>query len=211
MIRALVSDFGGVLTSPLMDSFVAFQDSSGVPLMALYSSIARIAERTGVSPLHRLETGQISERDFLAEVGGELTAALGRPVDLEGFGATYFAGLRPNEAMFELLRELRDAGIRLAICTNNVREWEARWRALVPVQELFELVIDSAFVGVRKPEPEIYRLTLARLGLPANETLFVDDIAGNCEGARAAGMHAIQFTDNEHTIPAIRAAIADGR
>ena len=67
--------------------------------------------------------------------------------------------------MIEFVRELRERGVRTALLTNNVREWEPLWRAKLPeVDELFELVVDSAFVGLRKPEPAIYELTLERLG-----------------------------------------------
>jgi putative hydrolase of the HAD superfamily len=208
VIRAVVSDFGGVLTSPLMDSLAAFQEASGIPLEDLYGSMLSVAERIGKNPLYELETGRMSERVFLEEIGRELSARLGRTVEMLDFGAAYFTHLEPNEQMIGLMRELRDGGYRMAICTNNVREWEQTWRAMLPVEEIFELVIDSSFVGLRKPDPEIYALTLERLGVPSKETLFIDDIDVNCEAARAAGMHAIQFTDNERTIPAIRAALA---
>ena len=65
------------------------------------------------------------------------------------------------------MRELRERGYKLAICTNNVREWEPLWRAKLPVDEIFDVVVDSAFVGMRKPEPRIYEITLERLGVAA--------------------------------------------
>ena len=77
--------------------------------------------------------------------------------------------------------------MRLAILTNNVREWQPRWRTPVAVDELFELVVDSGFEGIRKPEPEIYELTLARLGLPAEACAFVDDLEVNVAAAPRAG------------------------
>ena len=92
---------------------------------------------------------------------------LGRPVELDGFGERYFANLEPNEPVIDYMRELRRRGYKLAICTNNVREWEARWRAMLPVDEIFDVVVDSAFVGSRKPEPRIYELTLEQLGVSA--------------------------------------------
>ena len=64
------------------------------------------------------------------------------------------------------MRKLRDQGYKLGICTNNVREWEPLWRAKLPVDEIFSVVVDSAFVGSRKPEPRIYEITLERLGRP---------------------------------------------
>ena len=85
--------------------------------------------------------------------------------------------------MIDYMRELNGRGRRLAICTNNVREWEARWRAMLPIDEIFDTVVDSAFVGMRKPDPEIYRLTLERLGAAPAEALFVDDVELNCEAA----------------------------
>ena len=90
--------------------------------------------------------------------------------------------------MIELMRELKAAGLRMAMLTNNVREWEPVWRPMLPVDEIFETVVDSGFVGCRKPEARIYEMTLERLGLPAEACLFVDDLEPNIEGAREAGM-----------------------
>ncbi len=109
--------------------------------------------------------------------------------------------------MIELMRELKDVGKRMAMLTNNVREWEPVWRPMLPVDEIFETVVDSGFVGVRKPEARIYEMTLERLGLPAEACLFVDDLLPNIEGAREAGMAAVHFRDNEQAIAEIRAAI----
>jgi putative hydrolase of the HAD superfamily len=206
-MRAVVSDFGGVLTSPLIGAFLAFQESSGVPLEVLYGALGTIAARTGANPLYELETARMTEAEFLGAIGEELSSQLGRPIDMGEFGTDYFAGLTPNEPMISLMRELRVDGYRMAICTNNVREWEPLWRAMLPVDEIFEVVVDSAFVGFRKPDPEIYAITLERLGTPAAECLFIDDVDVNCAAAQAAGMHAIQFVDNGQAIPAIRAAL----
>ena len=87
------------------------------------------------------------------------------------------------------MAELAGAGYRMAMLTNNVREWEPIWRAKLPVDEIFETVVDSAFVGMRKPDREIYELTLERLdGIAAAECLFIDDTEVNCEAARELGM-----------------------
>jgi putative hydrolase of the HAD superfamily len=95
----------------------------------------------------------------------------------------------------------------MALVTNNVREWEARWRAMAPIDDIFELVIDSAQVGMRKPDPEIYELTVRRLGVPASACLFVDDLERNCAAAREAGMQAIVYRDPEQAELDIRAAL----
>lgn len=207
-IEAVISDFGGVLTSPLLDSFAAFQDSSGISLEALGAAMLAVAGREGANPLFELETGRMSEAHFLHSLSAELTSALGRDVELHGFGERYFAHLHPNERMIDYMRELRGRDYRLAICTNNVREWESRWRAKLPVDEIFDIVVDSAFVGTRKPEREIYEITLARLDVDASAALFVDDIELNCQAARDAGMTAVWFRDTEQAIAEIEAALA---
>jgi epoxide hydrolase-like predicted phosphatase len=207
-VEAVISDFGGVLTSPLQGAFEAFQDSSGVSLEQLGTAMAAITARREANPLYELELGLLSEREFLALLGTELADAVGRPVELADFGERYFAHLRPNHALIAYMRELRGRGYRMAICTNNVREWEHRWRAMLPVDEIFDLVIDSAFVGMRKPDPGIYELTLARLGVPAERALLIDDIEINCEAARALGLRAVWYRDSEQAIADSEAALA---
>jgi epoxide hydrolase-like predicted phosphatase len=89
-----------------------------------------------------------------------------------------------------------------------VREWETLWRAMLPVDEIFEDVIDSAFVGCRKPEAQIYEITLERIGMRAEQCVFIDDMAPNIEAARELGFTAVHFQDNEQAIAEIRAALA---
>jgi putative hydrolase of the HAD superfamily len=207
-IEAIVSDFGGVLTSPLLDSFAAFQDSSGISLEALGNAIAAVTARDGANPLFELETGRISEAAFLASLGAELTVQLGRAAELHGFGERYFEHLHPNARMIDYMRTLRGRDLAMAICTNNVREWETLWRAKLPVDQIFDVVVDSAFVGIRKPDPEIYELTLERLGKPASAALLIDDIELNCEAARALGMRAVWFRSTDQAIAEIDQALA---
>jgi putative hydrolase of the HAD superfamily len=206
VIRAVISDFGGVLTSPLVGSFLKFQEHSGVSLEKLGNAMAELArESDGEHPLFRLEKGLISEAEFLRQLG----EALGG-VELEGFGERYFEHLHPNEEMIELMRRLRDRGLRMALLTNNVREWEPLWRAKLPdIDEIFEVVVDSAFVGMRKPEPGIYELTLERLGdgVSAADCLFVDDIEANCEMAVELGMTAVHYREPEQAIREIEATL----
>ncbi|MBV9797359.1 MAG: HAD family phosphatase [Solirubrobacterales bacterium] len=209
-IEAVISDFGGVLTSPLLDSFAALQDSSGISLEALGNAMAAIWKRNDAHPLFELETGRMTEAEFLAALSDELTAQLGRRTELHGFGERYFAHLDPNERMIEYMRELHGRGIRLAICTNNVREWEQLWRAKLPVDEIFDVVVDSAFVGTRKPEPRIYEITLERLGVAPHSSLFVDDVELNCNAARELGIAVVWFRSTEQAIEEIERALAAG-
>ncbi|MGB0092769.1 MAG: HAD family phosphatase [Solirubrobacteraceae bacterium] len=207
-IEAVISDFGGVLTSPLLDSFTNFQNSSGIPLEALGGAMAAVAARDGVNPLFELETGRMTEAQFLRSLSDELTLALGHEIELHGFGEQYFESLHPNGPLIDYMRELRDRRYKLAICTNNVREWEQLWRAKLPVEEIFDVVVDSAFVGTRKPEPQIYEITLQRLGVPAPGALLLDDIELNCQAARELGITAVWFRSTEQAIEEIEAALA---
>ena len=205
MIKAVISDFGGVLTTPLIESFLAYQRETGIALEDLGAAMGRLMEKDdGRHPLFELEKGNVSEDEFTRRLGAEL----GR--ELHTMRDTYFEHLHPNEPMIAFLRSLRADGLRMALLTNNVREWEPLWRAKLPdVEELFEVIVDSAFVGMRKPDPEIYSLTLERLGggLRFEECVFLDDIEVNCETARALGMTAVRFVDNDQAIADLKAAL----
>jgi putative hydrolase of the HAD superfamily len=207
-VEAVISDFGGVLTTPLIRSFMAFQDVTGISMETLGTTMQRIAEADGEHPLFELERGRITEAAFLERMADELERDLGHRPEMHRFGEIYFEALRPNEPMIDLMRELKAGGYRLALLTNNVREWEPVWRSMLPVDEIFELVVDSAFVGCRKPERRIYEIALERLALPAASCLFVDDVEVNVEAARELGLAAIHFRANEQAIPELRSALA---
>jgi putative hydrolase of the HAD superfamily len=207
-IEAIVSDFGGVLTTPLIESFMAFQDQTGITTETLGKAMAAITEAEGENPLFQMERGEITEVSFLETLTDGLEPLLGHRPEMHRFKEIYFEALEPNLPMIDLMAELRDEGYRMAMLTNNVREWEPLWRSMLPVDEIFETVVDSGFVGCRKPESKIYALTLERIGAPAGSCLFVDDVEVNCEGARRAGMHAVHFRDNVQAIGEIRAALA---
>ena len=93
---------------------------------------------------------------------------------------------------------------------HRCTEWGHRRRAMLPVDEIFDVVVDSAFVGTRKPEPRIYGLTLEALGVDAGSALFIDDIEANCTGARELGIHAVWFQSSEQAIADTEAALAEG-
>jgi putative hydrolase of the HAD superfamily len=208
-IRAVISDFGGVLTTPLLDSFSAFQDETGISGATLGRAMQRIAERDGAHPLFELEKGNLTEPAFLAQVSEALERELGHRPEMHRFKEIYFRALKPNEPMIEQMRALRERGYRMALLTNNVREWEPYWRSMVPVDDIFEVVVDSGFVSMRKPEPEIYELTLERLGddIAAADCLFVDDLEVNIDAARTLGMTAVHFRDSEQAIGEIESAL----
>jgi epoxide hydrolase-like predicted phosphatase len=202
----VISDFGGVLTNRLVEAFLAFQNESGISMEQLGRGMQRVADRDGEYPLFRLERGEVTEQRFLDDLCWGLEPELGHRPKLHRFREIWFEALHGNEPMLAIMRQLRDSGYRMAILTNNVREWEELWRAKLPVDEIFELVVDSAWVGMRKPDPGIYDLTVRRLGdVEPHECLFVDDNEVNVEAARQFGMTAVHFRSNEQAIPEIRA------
>jgi epoxide hydrolase-like predicted phosphatase len=206
-IRAIVSDFGGVLTTPLLSSFVAVQDEIGISTENLGKAMRAATEKRGENPLFEMERGELAEGAFLDLLADALEPLVGHRPHLHRFREVYFEALHPNGEMIELMRELKASGLTMALLTNNVREWEPLWRSMLPVDEIFEEIVDSAFVGCRKPEARIYELTLERIGMRAEECIFIDDLHPNCEGAEAIGMSAVHFRDNEQAIGEIRAAL----
>ena len=208
-IEAVVSDFGGVLTTPLMGSFMALQDAHGVSVEHFGEAMrAAAAEEGGEIPLFKLERGEITEPEFLDILRDKLEPLLGHRPELHRFREVFFDALDPNEPMIDLMRECKRAGHRMAMLTNNVQEWEPLWRTMLPVDEIFELVIDSGWVGYRKPEPQIYEITVERLGVPASACLLVDDLEVNCEAARDLGFAAVQYREPDQAIAEVREILA---
>ena len=207
MRDVLICDFGGVLTTPLQEGFLAYQEESGVSLEELGKAMGRAAEEHGDHPLFALERGEITEAEFRDRIERHLDDGF----DLTRLRTLYFDRLDPNRAMIEFVRGLRGRGVRAALLTNNVREWEPLWRAKLPeVDELFELVVDSAFVGLRKPDPAIFRLTLERLGGVAPERcVFLDDLDVNCAAARELGMAAVRYESAEQAILEVESALSE--
>jgi putative hydrolase of the HAD superfamily len=206
-IQAIVSDFIGVLTTPIAGIFAQFQQEIGIPPEALRDALQRSAQRTGENPLFELECGRMTEGEFIRALEDELEVEFGRRVSMHAFTDHYWSSLSHNDELVAFLRAARGTGYRLALLTNNVQEWEPRWRSKWPIDELFETVVDSGFVGMRKPDPEIYALTLARLGLPAQACVFIDDLEHNVVAAREVGLHAVHFRDTDQAIADVRAVL----
>lgn len=216
-VRVIISDFGGVLTNPLEEAFAAWQRETGIALEDLGNAMVAVGEQIGENPLHRLERGEMSELEFERSVERELRARTGVTAQFTRFAEFYFAQLTPNEPFLDFLHGYKGRGGRLALLTNNVREWEPRWRSMLPVDELFETVVDSGFEGMRKPEREIYQLTHERIiALPgladvrAEQCVLVDDIERNCEAAVEFGFRAVRYSEGpQQVIDALRPMLAD--
>jgi len=189
--EAVLFDFGGVFTESPFGAAESLGSELGAPPGRLTELVFGPYHADTDHPWHRLERGEISFREAREEI-----LALGRAAGLDTDPLRVFqrmgAGAGVREGMVERARRLRSAGIRTALVTNNAREFREGWRSLVPADELFEHVVDSSEVGVRKPDPEIFRIALRRLGDPApRRTLFLDDFEGNVTAARSLGIRAL--------------------
>jgi len=148
-------------------------------------------------PWHRLERGEIPIDEALREINA-LGGEAGLTVDPFSAFAKFGTGGSMADSMVERTRRLRADGIRTALITNNVREFGDGWRSLIPVDELFEVVIDSSHAGVRKPDPAIFGLALDALGVAPQRCLFLDDFPGNITAAEALGIHGILVGPDRH-------------
>ena len=149
-------------------------------------------------PWHLLERGEISLEECRSRQQAGLESAgismLAPPPEQQRAAFAF----RTSEPMIELVGELREAGIRTGILTNNVREFRPWWDALHPWDELMDDIVDSHEVGLRKPDSAIYELALQRLGATASRTAFLDDAQANVEGAAALGIHGV-FVEPDQT------------
>ncbi|WP_243740758.1 HAD family phosphatase [Streptomyces sp. 8K308] len=206
-ITTLVCDYGGVLTNPLLETYQAFADRTGIPLETIAAAFAAATRRHGATPMGDLEIAAITEAQMVRRVTDEMPPETADLLEGRSFGELWFLGRHANEELVTFLRTVREDGRRVALLTNNVREWEPRWRATLPVDELFDLVVDSSVERVRKPDPEIYRRLLARLDTEPSSCLFVDDTEENLLPARELGMHTVLFDNTSQAVKEIAALL----
>jgi epoxide hydrolase-like predicted phosphatase len=189
LIDAVLFDYGGVLTrfSPFTALGSLGADAGVDPDEVLELLIGPYHEDTD-HPFHRMERGEISAVVWFAHAA-EAMAGYGIELDPMKL-AEQFRSLGVHDIVIERVRALRAEGYKTGIITNNVKEG-AEWRTMLDVDALFDVVVDSSEVGMRKPNPAIYRHALELLGVAPERSVFLDDHAGNVAGARAVGMHAV--------------------
>jgi epoxide hydrolase-like predicted phosphatase len=186
-IQAVLFDFSGVLTTSPWPAITA---SAGGDLAFLTGPYHEDTDH----PWHRLERGEISIDEWLVAVN-EAAEQAGRTLDLTPM-QTLLTDLVVHDDVVEHVGGLRADGYRTALVTNNVREGAAGWRAMIPVDDLFDVVVDSSSVGMRKPDPAIFTHTLDLLGgIAPDRAVFLDDVESNLVGARLAGLHTILVDD----------------
>jgi putative hydrolase of the HAD superfamily len=180
LVRGLIVDYGGVLTTDVFASFREFCAAEGLAADTVRDRFAGDPEARAL--LGRLETGQADEAEFEAAFAELLGVAS------EGLIDRMFGFMAPDEAMIEAVLAARRAGVRTAMLSNS---WGEDRYDHAQLERLFDAWVISGEAGVRKPDPAIYSLVLERLGLPAEACVFVDDLPGNLKPARALGMGTV--------------------
>jgi putative hydrolase of the HAD superfamily len=207
-LRALIVDWGGVLTTPLEDSMVSWCAADGIDydgfrvVMKDWLGTADDAEAVP-NPAHQLERGELAAPDFERELGRRLRTKNGGPVDATGLLTRMFAGFRPLPPMVDAVRHAKAAGLSTALLSNS-------WGNSYPREgwsEIFDAVVISGEVAMRKPDPEIFRLTARLLGLEPAQCVFVDDLMPNVRGAAAVGMVGVHHVLAPDTIAELEALL----
>jgi putative hydrolase of the HAD superfamily len=206
-IDAVLFDFGGVLIGSPFAAIGAVGEAGGHDAAEVLEAMMGDYATDTDHPWHRLERGEIGVAEYGEFVRRQL-AERGMELDFSALARLY-RDLGIHHDVVDAARRLRARGYRTALVTNNVREFGDSWRALVPLDELFDVVVDSSEVGMRKPNPAIYHHALELLGGVAPErAVFLDDAPGNVAGARAAGLHAILVEDPAAALAELDALLA---
>jgi len=206
VVGTVVFDYGGVLTTPVADSVAAWLERDGIRAESYKQAMRAWMGRSAPegTPVHRLETGELDAEAFGALLAAELLTLDGTPVVGEGLLERLFAGMAPEPRMLDLVRELRSRGVRTVLLSNS---WGNDYPA--DLDDLFDVTVISAQVGLRKPDPRVYRLTLERAGVSDPGTAaFVDDNAANVAAAESLGIHAIRHEDPALTRQALLGLLA---
>lgn len=200
-LKALIFDFGGVLTSPLINSMDSFVETDGIDPKSFRQAMRdwlglSYGEDAETSPVHALERGEMEVPDFERELAARLTTVDGRPLEAAGLLTRMFAGFGAEPQMEQALRHARAAGLKTGLLSNS-------WGNEYPREswgELFDTIVISGEVGMRKPEARIYQLAAERLGLAPEQCVFVDDLEPNIQGAADVGMVGVHHVTPQQTL-----------
>ena len=196
MIEAVLWDYGGVFSGSPFGAMAGVAREMGVDPQRYLEIVFGPYDHDTDHPWHRLERGEIPLAVARAEI-----LELGRREGIDSdpfhlFGAMSRGGGGPRAEVVDIAREMKAAGLRTALVTNNAVEFREFWRRSIPLDELFHFVIDSSEVGLRKPDPRIFELALEKLEVPAACAVFLDDYEGNVQAAQRVGIRGVLVTDD---------------
>ena len=184
---ALVIDYGGVLTSPLQEAMIAFAQDVGIDVQDLVRAALGAYSGSEDDLVTDFETGRMSEEDFAREFAARLQEVSGRPIPAENLIGKLFR-LRLDEDMLDTVGRVREAGYKTALLSNS---WGTSPYPRERLDPLFDVVVISGEVGLRKPDRAIFELTTEKLGVDPSACVFVDDHPGHLDAASACGMTTV--------------------
>jgi putative hydrolase of the HAD superfamily len=205
-IRGVITDWGGVLTTPILTTVRAWIQADEIDWDS-YRAVMRtwVAEAYGQAgprnPVHALERGECSGAEFERMLAAELLRVDGGAVAAEGLLGRMFAASVPDHAMYDTIRALRGAGFSTALLSNS---WGCDEYPRADFPDLFDTVVISGEVGMRKPEEDIFLYAAQTLGLTPQECVFIDDIGVNVSAAAACGMIGVLHTEAAATAAALQ-------
>jgi len=193
--KVLLVDYGGVLTGSIGHSFAAFETDHALETGAIYRVLSQVYGENG-GLIGQFERGEVSKEQF-EETLADLLARDGRPVDADGLIARLFTFAVDEGGMWDVVSAARAAGVRTCLLSNS---WGTDWYPYDRLNDVFDELVISGEVGLRKPDPAIYELAADRLGATPDQCAFVDDLPHNIEVAHQLGMHAVLHESVEGTV-----------
>lgn len=200
-VRGLIIDWGGVLTTPMKEALLAWIEADDIDTDSYRQVMLEwFTESYGpdgtISPVHGLEDGSLPAEEFERTLAERLRTRSGLSVPPEGLLNRMFSLFEPVEAMYDALRRARVAGIRNCLLSNS-------WGNNYPRERfdgVFDAIVISSEVRLRKPDPAIFLHALDRLGLPPQDCAFIDDIEHNVRAAEKLGITGVHHTDAATTV-----------
>jgi len=207
---AVLFDFGGVFLPSPFEVLYEAAGKFGLPPQTVLATCFGSYDQDTDHPWHRLERGEVTAQDALAGIA-TLAKQSGFDIDpIAVLGGAIGTGDIVRGDVVEAAREMKALGLKTAVVTNNIKEYGPKWRALLPLEEIFDVVIDSSEEGVRKPDRRIFEITLERLGnVQPERAIFLDDAPGNVAAAAKLGLHAIRVgSDHLPALTELRSLVA---
>jgi putative hydrolase of the HAD superfamily len=195
--EALVVDFGGVLTTPLREAMGRFCEESGIELQDLARAALGVYFGGEDDLVVAFETGRMSEEDFSHAFARRLTEFTDVEIAHEGLVGRMFADMELEAPMLTAVEVARRAGLKTGLLSNS---WGAGLYPRDVLDGLFDAVVISGEVGMRKPDPEIFALVIRKLGVAASGCVFVDDHSGHLKAAQEVGMTTVLHRSPAETI-----------
>ena len=189
-VDVVLFDFGGVFTASPFTAVAEMAAAEGLDPQAFAAVMFGDYSQDNEHPWHQLERGELPFMDACEQISalGQAAGLRVSPIDLlVKMGSEKVI----HQAMIDVARDAKAAGLKTGIITNNVREFSDSWQQMIPVAEIIDQVFDSSFMGVRKPNPVIFERALEAVAVSAERSVFLDDVPANVEAAKSLGMHGI--------------------